>query len=385
MTAGPADARWTLAVDHGTTMTRAAAADLDPADGWLRVGAVCTDPSTGAADLPSVVLSRPDGALFTGRAALAAGHDDPAAAVLRARSHLAVTGDPPEVLTTWPRPTTAVDVATALVATVLRAESARRGGPPAALVLLHPAGWAPPARRALAAAGRAAMAALPPADPDTVRLLETPRAAAHRVGGAGPVLVADLGGGGTELTVVDRDADALVGDPVAVSVGAEAVDDALAQLVLDRAPTDLAGRVRFGGDHEAHRAWYALRTGIREAKEILGAHGSVAVPLPVLPPENPGSATVTLTHGDLVALLGPGLEEIAQAVERIAANHPAPPPLLVRGGLAELPRVRTWLAERTGSTPAHGADAGAVAAVGAVSGAVAWAADRIGLGREPAR
>lgn len=378
---GPGDHRWTLAVDHGTTTTRAAAADLDPTDGWVRVAVVGAEPSTGAFDLPSVVLSRPDGALFTGRAALAAGHDDPAAVVLRARSHLAATSGTLEVLTSWPRPTTAGDVATALIATVLRVETSRRGTPPAALVLVHPASWGEPARRALTEAGRAAMDALPPADPDAVSLLESPRAVAHRLGGSGPVVVTDLGGGGTELAVVDRDTGVLVGGPVSVAVGAEAVDDALAQRVLDRAGPDLASRIRFGADHDTHRAWYGLRVGIREAKETLGAQGSVAVPLPVLPPENPRTSMVTLTHADLAGLLAPGLEEIAQGVERVTSGFSARPPLLVRGGLAELPRVRTWLAERTGTALAHGADQGAVAASGPVSGAAAWVADGIGLGR----
>lgn len=399
------DGRWVLAIDAGTSTTRGAVADLDPGDGWVRVSPACAEPTTGSAEMPSVVLSRPDGALLTGRAALTAGADDPAAAVMRARAHLAATTAEtvrnPEVLSTWPRRTTAVDVATALIATILRAETGRRTGPPSALALLHPAAWSPPARDALREAGRLAMAALPSADPDTVTLLDGPRAAAYRLGGGGPVLVAELGGGGTELAIVDRDRGALVGDPVSVPVGAEALEDALASMVLDRSPDALATRIRIGGADghagsvglDAHRAWFALRTAIRPATEALGTHGTVRVPLPGHGEFGPG---VTLTHADLAKLLAPGLEEIAEAITRlvgrgssapdtIGAADRATPGLLVRGGLAELPHVRQWLAERTGLSLAHltadGADEGAVAALGAVSGAAAWAAGRMGLGR----
>jgi hypothetical protein len=378
------EARWVLAVDHGTTATVGAVADVDPTDGWVRVGVVGVD---GASSMPSVVLSRPDGAVLAGRTALDAAIGDPAAAVLRARSYLAsATGGPDDpVLTTWPRPTTAVNAATALVAKVFHTEAARRGTLPAALVLTHPAWWGDGPRAALRAAGRAVLSGVAHADEDTVVLLETPRAAAVRLGGEGPLAVVDVGGGGTEVALVDRSD---TGDPVvrpdarAVEVGAEALDDALAQLVLDRAAPDLAGRIRFGGDLDAHRAWFALRSGgggVRDAKEHLGVAGVVDVPLPVLPPESPGPASVRLTHADLGALFAPGLEEIGSAVCALVGDER--PPLLVRGGVSELPGVRDWLAQRTGLALAHGADQGAVSALGAVSGAAAWGAEQVGIGR----
>jgi molecular chaperone DnaK (HSP70) len=382
--AGPigSDARWTLAVDHGTSVTLGAWADVDPRDGWVRVGAVGLD---GATTMPSAVLARPDGVVLAGQAALDAGAFDPAAALLRSRPHLAAaTGGPPELLTAWPRPTTAIDVATALIATVVRAEAARRGTLPSSVVLVHPASWSAPAREQLRAAGHAALAAIPYASPDLVELLDGPRAAAHRLGGRGRLLVVDLGGAATELAVVDL-ADSGTGSIAGVrtvNVGAEVLDDALAQLVLDRARPDLAARIRFGGDLETHRAWFRLRTTVREAKPALAAQGQVAVPLPILPPENPGPGAVMLTHADLGAMLAPGLEEIAQGVAALVGTLTGPrPAMLVRGGLTEMPRVREWLAERTGYGLAHGADAGAVSATGPASGAAAWAAARIGLGR----
>lgn len=374
------DVRWTLAVDHGTSSTVGAWADVDPRDGWVRVGAVDVD---GAPTMPSAVLSRPDGAVLAGRPALEAGAHDPAAALLRSRLHLAAsTGGPPEMLSHWPRPTTAVDVATALVAKVIHAEAGRRGTLPSMVVLLHPAGWSGHAREALRGAGRAALAAIPYTSPDQLELLDSPRAAAYRLGGQGRLLVVDLGGAATELAVVDRAADgtASVAAVRSVNVGAEVLDDALAQLVLDRAPPSFAARVRFGGDLEAHRAWFRLRTSVREAKETLAAAGTVSVPLPVLPPEPPG--WVGLTHGDLGAMLAPGLEEIAVGITTIVGTLTGPrPAMLVRGGLAEMPRVREWLAERTGFGLAHGGDPGAVSAFGPASGAAAWAAERLGLGR----
>jgi molecular chaperone DnaK (HSP70) len=377
-----ADARWTLAVDHGTTITLGAWADVDPRDGWVRVGAVGID---GATSMPSAVLSRPDGVVLAGRPALEAGAFDPASVLLRTRPHLAAsTGGPPEVLNHWPRPTTAVDVATALVAKVVHAESARRGTLPSAVVLLHPASWSAPAREALRAAGLAALGAIPLTSPDQLELLDSARAVAHRLGGVGRLLVVDIGGAATELAVVDRAGDGTseVAAARTVNVGAEVLDDALAQLVLDRAPQPLAARVRFSGDLEAHRAWYQLRAGVRDAKETLAAAGSVAVVLPALPPEHPGPGTVTLTHTDLGAMLAPGLEEVAQGVAALVDGLDGPrPAMLVRGGLTGMPRVREWLAERTGFGLAHGGDPGAVSASGPASGAAAWAAERLGLGR----
>ena len=376
-----ADARWTLAIDHGTTVTVGAWADVDPRDGWVRVGAVGVDGSTS---MPSAVLSRPDGAVLAGRPALEAGAQDPAAALLRTRPHLAAsTGGPPELLTHWPRPTTAVDVATALIAKVIRAEAERRRTLPSAVVLLHPAWWAAPAREALRAAGAAALSAIPLTTPDQLQLLDSPRAAAHRLGGQGRLLVVDIGGAATELAVVDRAGDGTgsVAAVRSVNVGAEVLDDALAQLVLDRAPPMLAARVRFGGDLEAHRAWYRLRTAVREAKEGLAATGRVTVALPILPPENPAPGVVALDHADLGGMLAPGLEEIAQGIDALVRTLTGPrPAMLVRGGLAEMPRVREWLAERTGFGLAHGGDPGAVSAFGPASGAAAWAAERLGLG-----
>lgn len=382
------DPRWVLAVDHGTTATIGAVADVDPGDGWVRVATVIVD---GTTVVPSVVLSRPDGTVLSGRPALDAAPSDPAAAVLRSRSFLAsATGGPDDaVLTTWPRPTTAVDAATALIARVFHTEAARRGTLPELLVLLHPASWGEPAREALRSAGRAVLDAASGgagANGSTPALLATPEAAAIRLGGNGPVLVVDVGGGGTEIAVVDREATGgATVRPGArmLDVGGEALDDALAQTVLDRAHPDLATRIRFGGDLDAHRAWFVLRSGIRSAKERLGAEGTVAVSLPVLPPESPEPGTVTLTHTDLGSLFAPGLEEIAKAVLDVLAGleDPTPPPMLVRGGVTGLPGVRDWLAQRTGLALATDGDAGPVAPPGAASGASAWGAAQRGLGR----
>src|ERR1700712_5068215 len=135
------DPRWVLPVDHGTSTTTGATADIDPADGWTRVTTVRVD---GATTLPSVVLSRVDGTVLAGRPALDAAHADPQAPVVRGRSFLATAtgGSDDPLLATWPRPTTAVNVATALIARVLQAEagrpraapapSTRRRGPPRA-------------------------------------------------------------------------------------------------------------------------------------------------------------------------------------------------------------------------------------------------------------
>ena len=389
-----ADARWVLAVDFGTTTTRGSVAHVNPADGWVHVDAVTVD---GEASMPSVVLSRPDGSVLAGRPALDAAPADPAAAVLRARSYLASAGGPQDaVLTSWPRPTTAVDVATALVARVLHAEAGRRRTLPTSMVLTHPGWWSAPARDALRRAGVAVLAAVPHATPEMVALLPAPEAAAVRLGGHGPVVVVDVGGGGTEVAVVDRESD----DPGAagggagstratlragsrsVEVGTETLDDALAQTVLDRARPGLAARIRNGFDLEAHRAWFTLRRDVQACKERLGATGAVDVAVPVVAPDNPWPTTVRLTHDDLGALFAPGLEIIAAAVLDVVAGQRVP--VLVRGGVTDLPGVRDWIVRRTGLPAAHGEDTGAVSGTGVVSGASAWGAGRAGLGRDPA-
>lgn len=382
------DQRWVLAVDHGTSTTTGAVADVDPADGWTRVATVAVD---GLASLPSVVLSRTDGTVLAGRPALEAAHADPQAAVLRGRSYLAAaTGGPDDaLLATWPRPTTAVNVATALVARILQAEVGRRGTAPTVLTLVHPASWADPSTgpAALAAAGRSAVGGVPGGSDTEIALVPGPEAAAVRLGGRGPVVVVDLGGGGTEVAVVER-SEADGGTTTAsvrpgaryVDVGAEALDDALTQLVLDRARPALADRIRFGGDPEAHRAWFWLRRGVHDAKARLGSDGFVDVAVPVLPPENPGPGTVRISHTDLGPLFAPALEQVGAAVVEVLDAEERPP-MLVRGGVAALPAVRDWLAARTGCALAGSDDPGAASPAGLVCGAAAWAAARAGLGR----
>ena len=377
------DGRWVLAVDHGTSATVGAVADLDPADGWLRVGTVTVD---GRASMPSIVLSRPDGAVLAGHPALTAAPSDPAAVVLRAKTFLASsTGTPTDpVLTTWPRPTTAVDVATALLARVFHTGARRRGTLPETVVLTHPATWGDGACAALRAAGRAVLDAVPGDTSRMLELLPAPAAAAIRLGGEGPVVVCDVGGGGTEVALVDRDAagGARVRPGARTAeVGGEALDDALAQIVLDRARPELAQRIRFGGDLEAHRAWFLLRRWVHDAKEGLGSAGSVAVTLPVLPPEGPGPARVTLTHADLGGAFAPGLEEVADLIRAVAGSGAGPrPTLLVRGGVTALPGIPAWLARRTGLTSAGDGDTGAVSTTSVASGASAWGAAQRGLG-----
>lgn len=386
------DPRWVLAVDHGTSTTAGATADVDPADGWTRVAAVGVD---GESALPSVVLSRADGTVLAGRPAVDAARDDPQAAVLRGRSYLATaTGGPrDQVLVRTPRPTTAVNVATALVARVLLAETARRGTAPAVLALLHPASWTDPdtGPAALLAAGRSSLAAVPGGGEVDLRLLAAPEAAAVRLGGSGPVLVVDLGGGGTEIALVDREttdpattsATVRPGVPArTVEVGAEALDDALTQLVLDRAPAALAERIRFSSDVEAHRAWFWLRRAVHDAKPRLGTEGVVEVAVPALAPEHPAPSVVRITHADLGPLFAPALEQVGAAVVGLLDDAGAGrPPLLVRGGVAALPRIRDWLAARTGCVLAGTDDPGALGPGGQVAGAAAWAATRAGLGR----
>ena len=383
------DQRWVLAVDHGTSTTTGAVADVDPGDGWTRVATVAVD---GGASLPSVVLSRTDGTVLAGRPALEAAHADPQAAVLRGRSYLAAaTGGPDDaLLATWPRPTTAVNVATALVARVLQAEVGRRGTAPTTLALVHPASWTDPSTgpAALAAAGRSALGVVPGGADTEIALVPGPEAAAVRLGGAGPVVVVDIGGGGhrgragrarPRPTAARRPRGA-PGGRGTVEVGAESLDDALTQLVLDRARPALADRIRFSADPEAARAWFWLRRGVHDAKARLGSDGWVDVAVPVLPPENPGPGTVRITHTDLGPLFAPALEQVGAAVVEVLGAEERPP-MLVRGGVAALPGVRDWLAARTGCALAGSDDPGASSPAGLVCGAAAWAAARAGLGR----
>lgn len=355
----PADGpRWVLAVDHGTTSTVGATAEVDPVDGWVRVGVVEVG---GTAAVPSAVLSHPDGTVLAGLPALEVGRDRPDAVVRRARSHLAA-GAAREVLTTVPRPTTASDVATALVAAFLHAECARRRDAPAALLLLHPASWGGGPREALLEAGRDALLAAGLSRTPAVAV-PGPEGLVHRLGGDEPVVVADLGGGGTDLALV---ADGRVRAARSVPLGAEVLDDALAGLVLDRARPELASRIRHEDGGE--RTWFALRTQVRTAKEALASAATVDVPLPAHPP-------VRLGHEDLTRLLAPGLEQVVDGVRSLLGEAPAGPAprLLVRGGLAEAPRVREWLARHTGLAPVAG-DPGVLAPHGPVSGAAARAA-----------
>lgn len=338
------DAR--LSIDCGGASTVAVLAWADGS-----ASAVSFD---GLPYLPSAVYVSPDGEVRTGQRAWQAAVEQPGRFIPSPRR--AVDGD---VMVD----STAVEglaVAAAPLRTVVAEAERVAGGPVRDVRLVVPAGWGPRRRTWMRQAAHRAGLAQP-------RLVEAPVAVADHLLATGlqlPVgafiVVCDVGAG-AEVTVLRRgpagfEVLSTLADPAA---GGTTVDSALtAALTGGRdAPADGVGD------------WVTAQS-VRAAKESLGVHPAVTVPLA-------GQAPVVATSVMLVEAALPVVRRVAELVdESIAAAELSASDLagiFCVGGSAHLPHLDTVIAERTGITPTVVPEPQLVAARGAADAGAAHA------------
>lgn len=356
---------WVLAVDFGTTNTVAAVAD--PAgvrvlnvngrpviasavflhdDGWY-VGDAAVRMARHRLDRFEACPKRaiPDGALFLG------GHDVPVA-----------------------------DAITALFRPLLAEALEQHGGqPPNMFVVTHPATWTASRIEILL---NAAAAAAPGPWPRPVPLVE-PVAAAQRVlhiqnmPPTARLVVLDLGGGTTDVTVVDRHGDRLMvaGNPLGRDgLGGVDFDLRLARwMVAEVDAPGLYDRLAGADDPELRERAVDIREHARDVKEQLSQQAVVPAQLPKSPPDLPSHTPVQVSRPMLETLIRgddeePGLEQAVALVDDALRAAPPGPPMagvFLVGGSSRIPLLGALVTHRTGRVPIRHGDPTTAVAEGA--------------------
>ncbi len=313
---------YVLGIDLGTSRTAAAVyrdgrSDIVPL-------------SDHAATMPSMVFVRDDTSLLVGEAARRRGHDDPSRL---AREFKRRFGDStPLVL--GPSSLTAEQLTATLLRHVVDYVSQREGGPPAEVVVAHPANWGTYRRDLLRQ--EVAKAGLPPA-----QLVTEPDAAAvhyasgNRMAVGDVIAVYDLGGGTFDAAVLRRTEAGFepVGEPKGIErLGGIDFDEAvlghvqqaagLDQLVLTDA--DLPALVRLRDDCQA-------------AKEALSDDLEATIPVIV------GSLNtrVKITRGELEQMIRPAIRDSVLCLRTAILDSGVPTSqitaVLMVGGSSRIP------------------------------------------------
>lgn len=356
---------WVLAVDFGTTNTVAAVADPSGVrvlnvngrpvmasavflhdDGWY-VGDTAVRMARHRLDRFEACPKRaiPDGTLFLG------GHDVPVA-----------------------------DAVTALFRPLLtEALEQHNGVPPNLFVVTHPATWtASRVEILLAAAAAAAPGPWPRPQP-----LPEPVAAAQRVlhienmPAVARLVVLDLGGGTTDVTVVDRHGGGLTvaGNPIGRDgLGGVDFDLRLARwMVAEVDAPGLYDRLAGAQDPELRERAVDIREHARDVKEQLSQRAVVPAQLPKSPPELPTHTPVQVSRPVLESLIRgddeePGLEQAVALVDDALRAAPPGPPMtgvFLVGGSSRIPLLGTLVTQRTGRIPIRHGDPTTAVAEGA--------------------
>ncbi|MEH1169661.1 Hsp70 family protein [Micromonospora sp. CPCC 205539] len=306
----------------------------------------------GVPYLPSAVYVAADGQVSTGQRAWQAAGEQPTRFVPNPRRPADgdVTVDSTRV------------EALALAAAPLRRVAAEAeqvvGQPVRDVRLVVPAGWGPRRRTWMRQAAHRAGLAQP-------RLVEAPVAVAEHLLATGVqlpvgafIVVCDVGAG-AEVTVLRRGAAgfevlATLADPAA---GGTAVDLALT--------TALTGGHGVSGDGMSQ--WAAAES-VRAAKEILGTHPAVTVPLAGQPPVVANSAMLVEAAMPVVGRVAELVRETVAAAELTAGDVAG---VYCVGGSAHLPHLASVVAEHTGIAPTVMSEPQFVAARGAADAGAA--------------
>jgi molecular chaperone DnaK (HSP70) len=355
---------WVLAVDFGTTNTVAAIADPSGVrvltvngrpvtasavflhdDGWY-VGDAAIRMARHRLDRFEACPKRaiPDGSLFLG------GVDVP-------------VGD---AITELFRPLLA------------EAQAQHNGQPPALFVVTHPAPWTAGRIEVLLRAAAQAARGWPRPLP-----LPEPVAAAQRVPHienmppTARMVVLDLGGGTTDVTVVDRHGDHLtvVGTPLGRDgLGGVDFDLRLARcMVAEVNAPGLYDRLAGSPDPELRERAVDIRDHARDVKEQLSQQAVVPAQLPKSPPELPTHTPVHVNRSMLEQLIRgteqePGLSQaVALVDDALRAASPGPPMagVFLVGGSSRIPLLGQLVTHRTGRVPIRHGDPTTAVAEGA--------------------
>jgi molecular chaperone DnaK (HSP70)/phage shock protein PspC (stress-responsive transcriptional regulator) len=302
---------WVLAVDFGTSNTAAAGHELGRSH---RARAVKL--SSASTEMPSGVLAH-DGRLLTGESAYNQAGACPPGGYERTPKRRLGEGQ----LLLGDRLVEDVE----LVAVVLRAavdKVARQfsGVAPGQVRLTHPAAWAGlRLERLLVAASQAGLA-------EPMLVAEPVAAATWYVvehGGRqppGPVAVVDVGGGTTDVAVLQPDGDAgfslrAVGgiDPLGGEVFDQALHDLVGELVAERGRSDLWERLHDGGAIGQRRT---LDDQVRAAKHTLSEESVAYIQVAV----SDDVETVTVTREQFNARIRPLFEPAVTATRQALAD-----------------------------------------------------------------
>jgi molecular chaperone DnaK len=342
-----------LGVDLGTTYTAAAVLRGDEPEMV----------SLGDRDLfaPSVLVLNPDGSVLVGEPAE---QRAPTAAGRTVREFKARLGDTTPVMLGGV-PYSVETLMATLLRWVLDLVIEREGGPPAAVAVTYPAGWAQHRRDRL-------VRVLHEAGVDEPVFVSEPEAAAvryaagERVRTGDVVGVYDLGGGTFDAAVLRRGEHAfeLLGHPDGLpDFGGAAIDswvfghvrDAVGDAAFDLDPADPAVAL----------ALHRLRRECVAAKEALSRETETTIPV-ILPTAN---TVVRLTRAELEEAIRPELRETVAAFRRALTSAGCTPDdlsaVLVAGGASRMPLVRELLAADLGRPLAGDAHPKYVVALGA--------------------
>ena len=327
---------YVLGIDLGTTYTAAAIA----ADGQAEIFQL----GDRAASIPSAVVLKDDGTLLVGDAAARRAPSEPRRAASEFKRRL---GDPVPVLLGG-TPFSVETLSAHVLRAVLAAVTARRGEPPAAVAITHPASYSAYRLELLAEACRQAGLR------DPIFCSEPAAAAVHyssqeRVNPGETIAVYDLGGGTFDIAILQKVENGfeLIGRPDGI--------DRLGGVDFDQAIfAHVAGTVELNlgplSETDAGRtALWRLREECREAKEALSADTEAVIPVIL-----PGVQTeVRITRAEFESMIRPRIAETVEAMRRAAASAGRVlgeiDRVLLVGGSSRIPLVGQAVASATGS------------------------------------
>lgn len=324
---------YALGIDVGTTSTAAAIWDGD------RVEVAAFEAHRVA--VPTVVFADGDHVLF-GTAAASRGNAHPTGV---AREFKRRFGDSVPLVVSGA--TYSADHLLALfVRWVVDAVTEQRAGPPARIVVTHPANWTAFQLNLLAQALRE-VGLLGVALCSEPEAAATDYAASADLAAGELVLVYDLGGGTFDVALLRRGPRSFtfVGDATGVErLGGIDFDEAVFQHVLRHLPEEAVARV--GADPAGMMAIAQLRRACTEAKEELSSSSTVEIPVML----GASPRTVRLARAELEAMIRPMLRQTVELVQQVlrsaGVGAEALGAALLVGGASRTPLV----AELVGAT-----------------------------------